>query len=336
MRVRNLKPGHSRWYNAAAALMRGWIGVMTLLLLTCPVTVSAHEMTMADLTVREVAKGEFVWAWGIPGKNTPISQDLTPVWPDGCVGDAQAVRCGPNGMVGTLAVEGIGNNYSAVILRITWRDGEHSIHTLSKNQASVRLYGAARDERGGVEVAQTYGLLGVEHILTGIDHLLFVMSLLFLVGFRRRLLATVTSFTLAHSLTLAASALGALSLRPPPVEAAIALSIVLVSVEALGARETLTRRWPAIVAFLFGLVHGLGFAGALKEIGLPSQHLTIALVSFNLGVEAGQLLAIGAAFLLFLAIRRLRWAGTARRLALYGIGSISVFWTLTRLAAIAS
>ncbi len=295
---------------------------------------AAHEMTMADLSVREGEQGRFVWAWGVPGKNTPISQDLTPVWPEGCTGGPQTVHCGPKGMVGTISIEGIGNNYSAVILRVNWRGGEQSVHTLSKNQSSVRLYGTAHDERGGIEVAQAYGVLGVEHILSGIDHLLFVMSLLFLVGFRRRLLATVTSFTLAHSLTLAASALGALSLRPPPVEATIALSIVLVSVEALGSRETLTRRWPAIVAFVFGLVHGLGFAGALKEIGLPEQHVAIALVSFNLGVEAGQLLAIGLAFVLFLAIRRLPLAAQARRLALYGIGSISVFWTLTRLSAI--
>ena len=294
----------------------------------------AHEMTMADLSIREVAPAEFVWAWGVPGKNTPISQDLTLVWPQGCAGDAKTVRCGPSGMAGTLAIDGIGNNYSAAIVRITWRGEQRSTHTLSKNQPSVRLFGAARDERDMLEVAQTYAVLGVEHILSGIDHLLFVLSLLFLVGFRKRLLATVTSFTVAHSLTLAASALGALTLRPPPVEAVIALSIVLVSAEALSDKDTLTRRLPALVAFIFGLVHGLGFAGALKDIGLPEQHVNIALVSFNLGVEAGQLLVIGLAWILFLAIRRVRWAVPARRLALYGIGSVSVFWTLSRLTAI--
>ncbi len=295
---------------------------------------AAHEMTMADLTLREVAQGEFVWSWGVPGKNTPISQDLTPVWPQGCRGEAQTVSCGEKGMVGMLSVNGIGNNYSAVILRITWRGEQHSTYTLSKNQQSVRLFGAAHDGRDGLEVAQTYSVLGIEHILSGIDHLLFVLSLLFLVGFRRQLLATVTSFTLAHSLTLAASALGALSLRPPPVEATIALSIVLVSLEALSNRDTLTRRWPAVVAFVFGLVHGLGFAGALKEIGLPEQHVNIALLSFNLGVELGQLLVIGLAWVLFLAVRRLTWAPAARKILLYGIGSVSVFWTLSRLMAI--
>lgn len=308
---------------------------LVLLLVAGQGWATAHEMTMADLSLREVAQGEFVWSWGVPGKNTPISQDLTPLWPEGCVGDGQTVRCGGKGMVGTLSIKGIGNNYSAVILRITWRGDQRSTYTLSKNQPGVRLFGAAHDDRNMLEVAHTYGVLGIEHILSGIDHLLFVLSLLFLVGFRRRLLATVTSFTVAHSLTLAASALGALTLRPPPVEAAIALSIVLVSAEALSNKDTLTRRWPAIVAFVFGLVHGLGFAGALKDIGLPEQHVNIALLSFNLGVEAGQLLVIGLAWVVFITARRLTWTAAARRAMLYGIGSVSVFWTLSRLTALA-
>lgn len=310
--------------------------VLAFVLLASCAGVSAHEMTLADLSLREVAPKEFAWAWGIPGKNTPIAQDLTPVWPEGCSGDAKVVRCGERGLAGTLSVKGIGNNYSAVILRITWQDTQQSIHTLSKNRPAVQLFGAARDERDFVEVAQTYSLLGLEHILSGIDHLLFVLSLLFLVGFRRRLIWTITSFTAAHSLTLAASALGALTLRPPPVEAAIALSIVLVSAEALSNRDTLTRRWPEIVAFLFGLVHGLGFAGALKEIGLPERHAPIALLTFNVGVEAGQLLVIALAWLLVLATRRFKGTAIVRKMTLYVIGSVSVFWTLSRLIAIAA
>jgi hydrogenase/urease accessory protein HupE len=295
----------------------------------------AHEMTMADLTMREVAPKEFVWAWGVPGKNTPISQDLTPVWPEGCVGEANTVRCGERGLAGSLAVNGIGKNYSAVILRITWQGEQRSTFTLTKNQPAARLFGSARDERDSWQVAQTYAVLGIEHILSGIDHLLFVISLLLLVGFRRQLLATITLFTVAHSLTLAASALGALTLRPPPVEAVIALSIVLVSAEALSQKDTLTRRWPGIVAFVFGLIHGLGFAGALKEIGLPEQHANMALLTFNLGVEAGQLVVIGLAWLVVLASRKFTWTTTARQVILYGIGSISVFWTLSRIAVIA-
>jgi hypothetical protein len=295
----------------------------------------AHEMTMADLTMREVAPKEFVWAWGIPGKNTPISQDLTPAWPEGCVGDAKTVRCGERGLAGSLTVSGIGKNYSAVILRITWQGEQRSTFTLTKNQPAARLFGSARDERDAWQVAQTYAVLGIEHILSGIDHLLFVISLLLLVGFRHQLLATITLFTVAHSLTLAASGLGALTLRPPPVEAVIALSIVLVSAEALSQKDTLTRRWPGIVAFVFGLIHGLGFAGALKEIGLPEQHANMALLTFNLGVEAGQLAVIALAWLVVVALRRFTWTTIARRLILYAIGSISVFWTLSRIAVIA-
>ena len=309
--------------------------VLSVLLLVSAAGVCAHEMTMADLTMREVAPKEFVWSWGIPGKNTPVSQDLTPVWPEGCMGDARTVRCGERGLAGSLSVNGIGKNYSAVILRITWQGEQRSTFTLTKNQPAARLFGAARDERDAWQVAQTYAVLGIEHILSGIDHLLFVLSLLFLVGFRRQLLATITLFTVAHSLTLAASALGALTLRPPPVEAVIALSIVLVCAEALSQKDTLTRRWPGIVAFVFGLIHGLGFAGALKDIGLPEQHANMALLTFNLGVEAGQLLVIGLAWLVLLATRRFAWTASARRVILYGIGSVSVFWTFSRIAVIA-
>jgi hydrogenase/urease accessory protein HupE len=308
---------------------------LSVILMVSGAGACAHEMTMADLSMREVTPKEFVWAWGVPGKNTPISQDLTPVWPEGCVGDARTVRCGERGLAGSLAVKGIGKNYSAVILRITWQGEQRSTFTLTQNQSAVRLFGAARDERDAWQVAQTYAVLGVEHILGGIDHLLFVLSLLFLVGFRRQLLATITLFTVAHSLTLAASALGALTLRPPPVEAVIALSIVLVCAEALSQKDTLTRRWPGIVAFVFGLVHGLGFAGALKDIGLPEQHANIALLTFNLGVEAGQLVVIALAWLVLLATRRFTWTASARRVILYGIGSLSVFWTLSRIAVIA-
>ena len=309
--------------------------VLSILLLVSAAAVGAHEMTMADLTMREVAPKGFVWSWGIPGKNTPVSQDLTPVWPEGCMGDARTVRCGERGLAGSLSVNGIGKNYSAVILRITWQGEQRSTFTLTQNQSSVRLFGSARDDRDAWQVAQTYAVLGIEHILSGIDHLLFVLSLLFLVGFRRQLLATITLFTVAHSLTLAASALGALTLRSPPVEAVIALSIVLVCAEALSQKDTLTRRWPGIVAFVFGLIHGLGFAGALKDIGLPEQHANMALLTFNLGVEAGQLLVIGLAWLVLLATRRFVWTASARRVILYGIGSVSVFWTFSRIAVIA-
>jgi hydrogenase/urease accessory protein HupE len=309
---------------ALVALTLGWHAVGA----------GAHEMSIAEMTMREVESGQFVWSWGAPGKSKPIAEDLTPIWPEGCTGDAQLVQCaGP--MRGTLAVDGVGKAYSAALVRIYWRDGQSSVHTLSGSQPSVQLFGSARDERGGFEVARVYGVLGVEHILSGIDHLLFVISLLFLVGLNKRLIGTISAFTLAHSFTLAASALGWFTLRSPPVEATIALSIVLVAAEALGDRQTWSRRWPALVAFLFGLIHGLGFAGALKDIGLPQQNIPMALLSFNLGVEAGQLLVVGLAWGLVVLLRRHALALAVKRPALYGIGAVASFWTISRIVAIA-
>lgn len=294
----------------------------------------AHEMSIAEMTMREVESGRFVWSWGAPGKSKPIAEDLTPIWPEGCVGDAQLVQCaGP--MRGTLAVDGVGKAYSAALVRIYWRDGQSSVHTVSGSQPGVQLFGSAHDNRGGWEVARVYGLLGIEHILSGIDHLLFVIGLLFLVGLNRRLIGTISAFTLAHSFTLAASALGWFTLRSPPVEATIALSIVLVAAEALHGQQTWSRRWPALVAFLFGLIHGLGFAGALKDIGLPQQNIPMALLSFNVGVEAGQLLVVGLAWGLVVLLRRHAFALAVKRPALYGIGAIASFWTISRVVAIA-
>ena len=295
----------------------------------------AHEMTTAEMHMREMAGGQFLWSWGVPAQGQPIDEELAVRWPEGCALDENRVLGCAHGLQGELQVDGLGRSYSAAIMTVRWQGGDEREYTLTSRRPSVHLYGGAEDTRAAWDVATTYALLGVEHILSGFDHLLFVISLLFLVGFRRRLVATITAFTLAHSLTLAASALGALSLRPPPVEATIALSIMLVAVEALRAQDTLTRRWPALVAFLFGLVHGLGFAGALAEIGLPARHANIALVTFNLGVEAGQLLVVGACGVVVLALRKLPRRELARRSALYAIGAIAAYWTLSRLAAMA-
>ncbi len=293
----------------------------------------AHEMTMAEMSLREAAPGQFIWMWTASNERSP-NQELTPVWPDGCTADGNALRCGEAGLSGTLAMEGVGQRYSAALVKVVWLDGQSRVYTLTGAQPTVQLYGSADDRRGMGEIARAYTLLGALHILTGIDHLLFVVGLLFLVGFRRRLLWTITAFTAAHSLTLALGALGVLTLRSPPVEATIALSIMLVAGEALRDRETLARRWPALVAFVFGLVHGLGFAGALQEIGLPQQHLAVALLTFNLGVEFGQLLTVGAAWALFVVVRRQPWAARLKTPIVYAIGSLAAYWSLLRIAAI--
>ena len=314
-------------------MMRRLRALLVAALCTLATGAGAHEMTMAEMSVRETAPGQFIWLWTASNERSP-NQELMPLWPEGCKADGNALRCGDAGLSGTLAMEGVGQRYSAALVKVVWLDGQSRVYTLTGAQPTVHLYGSADDRRGMGEIARAYTVLGVEHILTGVDHLLFVIGLLFLVGFGRRLLWTITAFTAAHSLTLALGALGLLTLRSPPVEATIALSIMLVAGEALRDRQTLARRWPALVAFVFGLMHGLGFAGALQEIGLPQQHLAVALLSFNVGVEFGQLLTVGAAWALVRLLRRQAWALRLQTPIVYAIGSLAAYWSLLRIAAI--
>ncbi|MBC7955364.1 MAG: HupE/UreJ family protein [Cytophagales bacterium] len=292
----------------------------------------AHEMSMAEMELRQASPNEFVWQW--MAGNRPGENLLRPLWPQGCRDEDGVLRCGSAGLSGQLGMQGIGKGFSAVLVKVYWLDGQMRVYTITGSQTSVQLFGSADDQRGVGEIVSAYTLLGVEHILSGFDHLLFVIGLLFLVGFRRQLVWTITAFTAAHSLTLASASLGWLTLRSAPVEACIALSIVLVAAEALRDRQTLAKRLPALVSFLFGLVHGLGFAGALQDIGLPQNHLWIALLTFNVGVEAGQLMAVGAAWLLHRAVRDLSVMPQARVAALYSIGCMAAYWTLTRVGTI--
>jgi hydrogenase/urease accessory protein HupE len=314
----------NRWFK--------WLLLLALSLLTAGA--GAHELSMAEMQVRELAPGEFVWQWTASEKRAP-AEVMKPVWPAGCEAEQNVLHCGASGLKGTLSMEGVGTHYSAALVKVFWLDGQSRVYTLTAGQPKVQLYGSADDRRGMGEIAYAYTFLGVEHILAGIDHLLFVIGLLFLVGFRRDLVWTITAFTAAHSLTLASAALGWLTLRSAPVEACIALSIMLVASEALGHRLTLARRWPTLVAFLFGLVHGLGFAGALKEIGLPENHLLVALLTFNVGVELGQLLTVAAAWLLWRATARWPRLARLRTALLYAIGTMGAFWAWLRIAAIA-
>ncbi len=323
------------------SLWRLWLVAMLSL---CTGTACAHEMSMAELELRETTRGEFFWLWKAGDERQAGDKRLLPLWPEGCRAEGQVLRCGAAGLQGRLAMEGVGQRYSAALVKVFWLDGQSRVYTLTAGQPTVQLYGAADDARGIGEIASAYTVLGVQHILSGIDHLLFVVGLLFLVGFQRRLVWTITAFTAAHSLTLASAALGWLTLRSAPVEACIALSIVLVAAEALrqpgAGRETLARRWPALVAFIFGLVHGLGFAGALQDIGLPQQHLAVALLTFNVGVEIGQLGVVLAAWALVWGLRHLPRnaprAALLRAPALYAIGAVAAYWSLQRVAALSA
>jgi hypothetical protein len=188
---------------ALATLALLWAGLST-----------AHEMSMAEMELRQTGPAEFMWFWA--AGNRTGEAVLRPLWPDGCADDAGVLRCGSAGLSGRLGMAGVGERFSAVLVKVTWADGQTRVYTLTAGQPAVTLYGSADDRRGMGEIASAYGLLGVEHILGGFDHLLFVLGLLFLVGFTRRLVATITAFTVAHSLTLALSALELLTLRPPP------------------------------------------------------------------------------------------------------------------------
>jgi hydrogenase/urease accessory protein HupE len=197
------------------------------------------------------------------------------------------------------------------------------------------------DSPGSFEVIRTYTVLGIGHILLGFDHLLFVLALLLIVDGTRRLIATITAFTVAHSITLALASLGVLHVPGPPVEALIALSIVFVAGEIVHARQGrpgLTQRYPWIVAFTFGLLHGLGFAGALAEVGLPQNSIPLALLFFNVGVEIGQLLFIAAVLAVIAGGRWLlaRWPvrvpDWSWRVPPYAIGSIASYWVFERIA----
>lgn len=319
--------------------MRAWLHRVFLVVLALWATAAgAHELSMAEMAMHQVSVREFLWQWTASGR-APASQHLTPVWPEGCSADGNLVRCGEAGMRGTLKIEGVGKRYSAVMLRIYWLDGQARVYTLTSGQPTVRLYGSADDKRGMGEIASAYTALGIEHILLGVDHLLFVLGLMWLVSTRWMLVKTITSFTIAHSITLAAATLGWVGVPERPVNAAIALSIVFVAVEILRNQRGhagLTVRYPWIVAFAFGLLHGFGFAGALTKLGLPQENIPAALLFFNIGVEIGQLAFVFVVLALAWAHRTLqanfpRWSAP---IPAYAIGTIAMFWFGGRFASI--
>lgn len=239
------------------------------------------------------------------------------------------------GLVGeTIAIEGNAAGVSDIIARVERLDGSSQVERLELGSPEFVVL----PPQGTGEIAWAYLVLGVEHILGGIDHLLFVLALLLIVRGGKRIFITVTAFTVAHSITLVAATLGFVHVPGPPVEAIIALSIVFVAVEVihgLQGRPGITARAPWVVAFSFGLLHGLGFAGALEEVGLPQTAIPIALLMFNVGVEVGQLIFIAAVLLLGALAQKVlekseQWAVP---MTAYAIGSVAAFWTIERIAS---
>jgi hydrogenase/urease accessory protein HupE len=234
----------------------------------------------------------------------------------------------------TLRIEGIVGGVTDVIVRIERQDGTSQVERLLPQRPQFIV----KESTDIATVAWSYLVLGVEHILSGVDHLLFVLALLLIVRGSKRVLMTITAFTVAHSITLVCATMGWVHVPAPPIEAMIALSIVFVAaeiVQGLRGRSGLTARAPWVVAFSFGLLHGFGFAGALAEVGLPQKAVPLALLTFNVGVELGQLMfvafAIAAqAIFLRLPVPRQTWLPYA---APYAIGSVAMFWVIERVAA---
>lgn len=304
----------------------------------------ADELRPGSVQLVETAPGAWSIAWKQPLTPSASAEPVIPDLPATCrLAAPPASRLAGNALLGRAAATCDG---SLAGKRIGWRgvtgrgDALLRVAPLGRPVQSFRLtaeepFAVVAERASRWQVAGTYFQLGVTHILEGWDHLLFVIALVLLVARPWAAVGAATAFTLAHSLTLAAVTLGVTGLPQRPVEALIALSIVFLAVEiARGDRATLTRRLPWLVAFAFGLLHGFGFAGALSEIGLPEGEVPAALVSFNLGVEAGQALVIAAVLAVLRAIRRITPAGEGAilRLASYGIGITGSLWLVDRIA----
>jgi len=313
----------------------------------------AHALQPGYLEITPVAGDTWRAFWRKPdvrGRPMPVDAVLPeacdrPTGPaptsDGVAWIASwAAQC-PGGLAGAeIRIEGLEKTQTEVLVRFESADGRVQSERLTPERTTFTV--AA--EPGSHDVVRTYLPLGIDHILSGPDHLLFVLALLVLIADRWRLIGAITAFTVAHSITMAAATFGWVTLPGPPVEAAIALSIMFLASELLhrgkGAPRT-SERHPWTVSFSFGLLHGFGFAGALREIGLPHTDVPLALFAFNVGVEIGQLLFVGAVVLLAAAARSvrpgilesLRSPGTASAItSAYLIGGVSAFWLIERVA----
>jgi hydrogenase/urease accessory protein HupE len=318
---------------------------------TLPEIACAHEVRPGYLELRQIGAESWSVLWKVPAQGE-MRLSIHPRFPESCALagapiapqaagayiERTTMAC-KGGLVGRLiGIDGLSATMTDVLVRMESLDATTQITRLTPSTPSFVVEAAPE----AIEVARTYLVLGVEHILLGIDHLLFVLALLILVKGTRRLIWTVTAFTLAHSLTLAGATLGFVHVPGPPVEAAIALSIMFVAAEIVHSRQGmkgLTERFPWIVAFTFGLLHGFGFASALSEVGLPQTAIPVALLFFNVGVEIGQLLFIVFVFAVIALARQVmrRFAVSQPawtwRVPPYAIGGVAAFWSIQRIVA---
>ncbi len=320
--------------------------LLLLLFALGPVPAIAHEVRPAYLEMHETAPGTVDVLWKTPMVGE-MRLALAPVLSgEQEVASPLATRRTGTAAVQTwrwklaeplrgrtLAIDNLDSTMTDVLVRVQFADGTEWTERLTPNRHELEI----PMKSGPGAIAWTYFTLGIEHILLGIDHLLFVLALLLVTEGWRRLIWTITAFTVAHSITLALATMGFVSMPSAPVEAVIALSIVFVAAEIIRTRRGmpgLTARAPWIVAFTFGLLHGFGFAGALAEIGLPQGQIPLALFLFNVGVEAGQLMFVAAVLAVIALASRLRfqpprWAWLVPP---YAIGTMATFWVFQRLA----
>jgi len=323
---------------------------LLLLALWVPLGASADEFRPSYLQLTQTAAERYDVLWKVPALNERTVLRLQPVFPEqtreltarraafsgGATVTLWSVEV-PGGLDGKpIAFDGLGLTRPDILVRLSRLDGSEQLESLN---AGTPVF-TAMPSAGALDVVVSYTLLGIEHILLGVDHLLFVAALVMLVRGTRALVLTITAFTIAHSITLALATLGFIHVPGPPVEAVIALSIMFVAVEILRREQghpSLASAQPWLVALSFGLLHGLGFAGALAEVGLPENGIVLALLFFNVGVEIGQLIFVGVLLAGAVLVRRLvrtidpRWSTV---LPAYAIGGLASFWLFERMLLI--
>jgi hydrogenase/urease accessory protein HupE len=312
--------------------LRWWVASFVLGVALFASRAEGHALDSATLTLTEVARGRFTVEWQSTARTLAELREPAQ-YPGSCRKQGALLDCGPAGLTGSIAFPWLEASESRVIVLVDWIDGTRLLKVANARAPNISVYGlpASAGFSSLKPIALDYTRLGVEHILAGVDHLMFVLVVTLLVRRRRALLIAITAFTAAHSVTLAATVLGWLALPSAAVETTIALSIVLGCSECLRPSDSLARRAPWLVTFAFGLLHGMGFATALVETGLPERHVPSALLFFNVGVELGQLLAIFAFLAAGALISRIqKLPAWSPRAFVYAMGSVAAYWSLER------
>ncbi|NMM48282.1 HupE/UreJ family protein [Flammeovirgaceae bacterium KN852] len=318
---------------------------LLILFLFLPEFLFSHEMRPAYLHIKQVNETTYHVFWKIPRRGDMVIR-LSPVFPESSSLNEFAL---PKLMDGAMlysyslvtetplegqkvTIDGLQKTMIDVLVNVDYLNGEKVSFMLKPDDTEKIIPG----KMSTFAVIKNYTVLGVEHIWFGIDHLLFVLALIIITKGFKKIVKTITAFTIAHSITLSMAVLGFANLPGPPVEAVIALSIVFLAIEIIknaNGKETITSKKPWLVAFTFGLLHGFGFAGALAEVGLPQTDIPLALAFFNIGVELGQIAFVILVLLIIKALSyKENWPLILKKAPAYAIGSLAAFWTIQRIA----